>query len=244
MIKTVHGRGYQFVADVTVDDVGNTAAWEMAGVQGRDFGLEDQSPVVFCRSKDGVNIAHASVGRGDPLVVSGSWMTHLEEDWRNPAWGQYVRHLARHFRLIRYDQRGNGMSDWEGVDISFEKMVDDLEAVIDSYDYPSVAIFGPSQAASVSIAYTIRHPERVSRLVFNGGYSRGRSRRGDDAQAAESRALSTLIRQRWGNENPVIRQTFHYSDDAGCNPGRGRLVQRFSEKMRASREHGAVQGSV
>lgn len=94
------------------------------------------------------------------------------------------------------------MSDWEGVDISFERMVDDLERVIDCYDFEKVAILGPSQAASVSIAYSVRHPGRVSHLILYGGYARGRRRRGNPEAAAESEALVTLIRQGWA---PTIR---------------------------------------
>ena len=135
-------------------------------------------------------------------------MSHLEEDWNFPAWSKFLSHLARTFRLIRYDQRGNGMSDWSNVGISFERLVDDLHAVINSYDYEKVALLSPSQATSVSIAFAHRHPDRVSHLILYGGYSRGRRRRGDPAQVAESEALVTLIRQSWANDNPAIRQVF------------------------------------
>jgi pimeloyl-ACP methyl ester carboxylesterase len=142
------------------------------------------------------------------LVITGSWMTHLQEDWKNPGWGQYLRHLANDFELIRYDQRGNGMSDWDNVEIEFENMVDDLEAVITAYEHEKVAIFGPSQAAAVSIAYASRHPDKVSHLILHGGYSRGRRQRNSPETTAVSEALVTLIRQSWGNVNPAIRQTY------------------------------------
>lgn len=134
-------------------------------------------------------------------------MTHLEEDWKNPGYGHYLGHLAEEFTVIRYDQRGNGMSDWDDVDITFEKMVEDLTSVIKCYEHDKVAIFGPSQAAAVAVAYVTQNPERVSHLVLHGGYSRGRRCRGDPESAAESEALVTLIRQGWGRENPAIRQT-------------------------------------
>ncbi len=171
------------------------------------IGLVDQAPVRYCRSVDGVSVAHAQVGTGYPLVFGGSWMTHLEKDWENPGYGHYLSHLAENFTIIRYDQRGNGMSDWADVDISFQKMADDLKCVIDCYQYEKVALFGASQAAAVAIAYTCAHPERVSHLILYGGYPRGRRRRGDPAATAESEALATLIRQGWGRENPAYRQT-------------------------------------
>ncbi len=169
--------------------------------------LADQRNVRYCRSGDGVSIAHADVGTGYPLVFAGSWMTHLEKDWQSPMIRHFLTHLAKSFTLIRYDQRGSGMSDWDNVELTFEKMVDDLECVIDCYDYEKVAIFGASQAASVSIAYLMRRPEKVSHLILHGGYARGGRRRGNPDAAAESEALVTLIRQGWAAENPAFRQT-------------------------------------
>jgi len=207
VIKTLHGRGYQFIAEARVLSADVPVASGSA-TRVVNIGLEDQSPVNYCRSIDGVSIAHARVGAGYPLVITGSWMTHLQEDWKNPGWGEYLRYLANDFELIRYDQRGNGMSDWDNVEIEFDRMVDDLEAVIASYEHEKVAIFGPSQAAAVSIAYASRHPDRVSHLILHGGYSRGRRRRNNPETSAESEALVTLIRLSWGNVNPAIRQTY------------------------------------
>jgi class 3 adenylate cyclase/pimeloyl-ACP methyl ester carboxylesterase len=169
--------------------------------------FSDQSRVRYVLSDDGVSIAYADVGDGYPVVFAGSWMTHLERDWESPNTRPNLTHLSKRFRLIRYDQRGNGMSDWDGVEITFERMVDDLERVIDCYDLEKVAIFGPSQAASVSIAYSVRHSDRVSHLILYGGYARGRRRRSNPEAAAESEALVTLIRQGWGADNPAFRQT-------------------------------------
>jgi pimeloyl-ACP methyl ester carboxylesterase/DNA-binding winged helix-turn-helix (wHTH) protein len=205
VIKTFHGRGYQFIAG-TKETTADLSAAETKGSSNVKIGLTQQSPVRFCSSADGVSIAHAIVGEGYPLVAVGSWMSHLEEDWSNPMWGHYLRHLAQDFTLIRYDQRGNGMSDWDNLDISFERMVDDLKAVIDCYDYDKVALFGPSQAASVSIAYARQHPEKVSHLILYGAYARGRCKRGNPEGIEESKALVTLIRQSWGRDNPVVRQ--------------------------------------
>lgn len=122
IIKTVHGRGYQFVANLKPSaEAPGRAPSPRAGAE---YSLEDQATVRYCRSSDGVSIAHATAGEGEPVVIVGSWMTHLQEDWQNPAWGPYIKHLAKDFRIIRYDQRGNGMSDWDDVDISFDKMID------------------------------------------------------------------------------------------------------------------------
>lgn len=133
-------------------------------------------------------------------------MTHLDLDWESPAYGDYIKHLSDRFQVIRYDQRGNGLSQKTNVDINFEHMVDDMEVIIDTYGYDKVAILGMSQGASVAIAYARRQPARVSHLVLNGGYARGRRQRGKTADHEESSALVSLIRHSWANENPAIRQ--------------------------------------
>ena len=185
---------------VAEEDIGTTGSTDQ-------YKLSDQCRVRYVLSDDGASIAYADVGEGYPLVFAGCWMTHLEKDWESPGMRHYLTHLSKRFRLIRYDQRGNGMSDWDGVDLTFERMVDDLERVIDCYEFEKVAILGMSQAASVSIAYSLRHPDRVSHLILYGGYARGRRRRGNPEAAAESEALVTLIRQGWGADNPAFRQT-------------------------------------
>ncbi len=201
-IETVGRRGFRLIGPVSVQHGEDQASYSaLSPAQPNPLPL-----VKYCRSKDGTSIAHTVSGEGYPMLISGSWMTHLEQDWQNPAYGDYIRHLSDKFTVIRYDQRGNGLSQWADVDISFERMVDDMEVVIDAYDFNKVAILGLSQGASVSLAYALRHPERISHLVLSGGYSRGRKHRGNEAEIEESEALVNLIRNSWGNENPAIRQ--------------------------------------
>jgi len=173
---------------------------------GSEISVENQSAVRYLLSGDGLSIAYADVGEGYPLVFAGSWMTHLEKDWENPMARHFLTHLAREFTIIRYDQRGIGMSDWDGVSYSVDKIVDDMARVIDRYEYEKVAILGASQGAVASIAYAVRHPDRVSHLILHGGYVRGRRRRNDPEAEAQSQALATLIRQGWAAKNPAFRQ--------------------------------------
>jgi class 3 adenylate cyclase/pimeloyl-ACP methyl ester carboxylesterase len=191
--------------------------------------ISRQSTVRYCLSKDGASIAHATVGEGYPLVFAGSWMTHLEWDWESPSYRDYLSHLSKHFRVIRYDQRGNGMSDWDNVDITFEKMVDDMECVIDQYDHEKVAIMGMSQGASVAIAYMKRQPDKVSHLVLNGGYARGRRRRGSAKDQAESEALVNMIRYGWATENPAFRQTVTTLFMPGASPEEANWFNAFQK---------------
>jgi pimeloyl-ACP methyl ester carboxylesterase len=155
-----------------------------------------------------VRIAYARVGSGSPLVKAGNWLNHLEYDWESPVWSHMLKWMASEHQLIRYDARGNGLSDWEVKDISFDASVRDLEAVVDAAGLERFALFGASQGCAVSIAYAVKHPERVSKLVLYGGFARGRCQRGDSAEIEQADAMITLIRTGWGQDNPAFRQVF------------------------------------
>ncbi len=162
----------------------------------------------FCRAADGVQIAYASVGEGPPLVKTANWLNHLEFDWESPVWRHVFRGLSSGRTLIRYDARGNGLSDWDTDDYSFESMVSDLEAVADAAGFDRFPLLGLSQGCAVSVEYAARHPERVSRLILIGGYALGWNRAGSAALARGVEAMLTLIHVGWGQANPAFRQMF------------------------------------
>ena len=162
----------------------------------------------FCTAPDGTQIAYATVGQGPPLVKTANWLNHLEYDWQSPVWRHLLRALAKDRLLVRYDERGNGLSDWDVEDISFEAFVSDLETVVDAVGIERFPLLGISQGCAVSIAYAVRHPERVSRLILYGGYAKGRLKRGSQASSEEAAAMATLMRHGWGQENPAFRQMF------------------------------------
>jgi class 3 adenylate cyclase/pimeloyl-ACP methyl ester carboxylesterase len=163
----------------------------------------------FCSAPDGVQLAYSMVGQGPPLVKTGNWMTHLEYDLESPIWRHLYRELAKEHTLIRYDARGNGLSDRTPDNISFDASVSDLETVIAAARVDRFALLGISFGCAVSIAYAARHPERVSRLVLYGGYALGVNKRaGTTAEKDEQAAMLTLMRLGWGKENPAFRQLF------------------------------------
>jgi class 3 adenylate cyclase/pimeloyl-ACP methyl ester carboxylesterase len=163
----------------------------------------------FCTSPDGVQLAYSMVGQGLPLVKTGNWMTHLEYDLESPIWRHLYIELAKFRTLIRYDARGNGLSDRAVDDISFDAFVRDLETVVEAARVERFALFGISQGCAVSVAYAVRHPERVSHLVLYGGYALGWSKRARSAaEKEEHAAMLTLMRVGWGKENPAFRQVF------------------------------------
>jgi pimeloyl-ACP methyl ester carboxylesterase/DNA-binding SARP family transcriptional activator len=162
----------------------------------------------FCRATDGVRIAYATVGEGPPLVKAANWLNHLERDWDSPIWGATFAALARRHRLVRYDERGNGLSDWDVPEISLAAFVRDLESVVDTLGLDRFPLLGMSQGCAVSIAYAVRHPARVSALILIGGYAAGWRITATDAEREARAAVMTLTRHGWGTSNPAYRHIF------------------------------------
>jgi pimeloyl-ACP methyl ester carboxylesterase/DNA-binding CsgD family transcriptional regulator len=165
--------------------------------------------VRFCSSSDGVRLAYAISGDGPPLVRAPHWFTHLEYDWTNPAMRPWVEDLSLRYRLLRFDQRGTGLSDREVPEISMEAHVRDLECVIDAAGFERFAMLGLSQGGAFAVAYAARHPERVTHLVLCGGFVRGWARRGEAPERMEQRQMHVkLIELGWGSDDPSFRQVF------------------------------------
>ncbi len=172
----------------------------------------------YCFARDGVRIAYAVTGAGPTLVKTANWLNHLELDWGSPLWGRMVGGLSEDFRLVRYDERANGLSDWDVNELSFEALVSDLEAVVDALGLERFPLFGLSQGAAVSIEYAARHPHRVSHLILLGGYSCGWRHRADPDDAAEREAVITLVKHGWGKDSPIYRQIFSESFTPSATP--------------------------
>jgi pimeloyl-ACP methyl ester carboxylesterase/DNA-binding CsgD family transcriptional regulator len=162
--------------------------------------------VRFCTSSDGIRLAYATSGEGPALVRAPHWFTHLEHDWTNPAMRPWVAGLSRRYSLLRFDQRGTGLSDRDAPIRSWESHVGDLASVVDAARLDRFALLGLSQGAAFAIAYAARNPDRVSHLIICGGYIRGREARG--VPAAELETLEKLIELGWGSDDPSFRQVF------------------------------------
>jgi pimeloyl-ACP methyl ester carboxylesterase len=173
--------------------------------------------VRFCTAPDGVRLAYATLGQGPALVKTANWMSHLEYDWKSPLWRHLARELSRDFRLVRYDQRGNGLSDWNVEDLSLDTFVGDLETVVGAVGLGRFPLLGISQGCRVAVAYAARHPERVSHLVLYGGAARGWKHRAKGAREVRA-GLQALIREGWGRDTPAFRQVFTTLFMPGAGP--------------------------
>lgn len=201
-IRTVRGRGYQFVGTLS-----DTAPRD-------EEPLEIEVPplrqhIRFCYAADGVRLAYAATGDGPPLVRAANWMTHLGYDIESPVWQHWVRDLSAHHRLIRYDERGCGLSDWSARDFTFQDWVEDLASVVDALELERFPLLGVSQGGAVAVAYAAKHPDRVSKLVLCGAYARGRAVRAVGEEELRAADLDReLARVGWGRDDPAFRQVF------------------------------------
>jgi DNA-binding winged helix-turn-helix (wHTH) protein/pimeloyl-ACP methyl ester carboxylesterase len=228
VIRTVARKGFRFVAPVTEEGSTDTHAAPCPAPALRQ-------EIRFCTAADGTRIAYASVGEGPPLLKTGNWLSHIEYDWESPIWKHFFTAMAADRRLIRYDARGNGLSDWTAADFSFEAFVGDLESVVEASGVDRFALLGLSQGCAVSIAYAVRHPERITHLVLHGGFARGWCRRGSHEIVRQMEAIDTLMRQGWGRRNPAFRQVFTsaFIPDATADQ-----MQSFNELQRRTTSPG------
>ena len=225
LIKTLPRRGFRFVGETRElnSSEGRAAEFKKPSAQ------TASQAVTFCKTSDGINLALASAGSGPPLVRAAHWATSVDYDYESPLTGPLLQHLANRFRVIRYDGRGVGLSDRNVSKITFATMLEDLEAVINSAQIERFLLLGISGGAPTSIAYAVKHPERVSKLVLFGGYARGRNKRGSSQDAEEAKAFLTMLRSGWGNEHSVFMRAFSSFFIPGASPD---LIKSFIDFQR------------
>lgn len=232
VVQTAHGRGYRFVAPVV--ELPDAAARVPLAIPS-----DLRQEIRFCTTDDGVRLAYAAVGSGPPLVRTAHWITHLDYDWQSPVWRHWHLDLGHRYTLVRYDERGCGLSDHDVSDFSLDALVHDLETVVDHIGLERFPLLGVSQGGAVAVAYAARHPERVSHLVLFGAYVQGRLRRAKtDEQRREAAVQAEMVRLGWGREDPAFRRFFTASF---IPDGPLELWESFAELLRrtASAENAA-----
>jgi pimeloyl-ACP methyl ester carboxylesterase/DNA-binding CsgD family transcriptional regulator len=167
-----------------------------------------EQQIRFCTSRDGVRLAYAVCGSGPALVWLGHWVRHLKFDGDSPIWRPWLSLLTRRNSVVRYDWRGCGLSDREGVEFSLERHIQDLEAVVDDLALKRFILVGDAGGGVVAMAYAARHPERVSHLVLYGTQTRGVLARRDAKSIAQSRALLEVMEIGWDNPTPAYGEFF------------------------------------
>ncbi len=202
LIRTIPRKGFRFVGEIAGQEE-RTAPQSMRSPRS----IPAQS-ISFCRTGDGVNIAFSTAGTGPVLLKTANWLNHLEHDWQSPIWSPMYARLAARFQLVRYDGRGNGLSDRDVADISFAGFERDLESVVAALDAERFILLALSQGAAAAISYAARHPQRVSGLIIYGGYAQGRNRRASPDELAQAQTVLALMRQGWGQEDSAFMRAF------------------------------------
>lgn len=170
-------------------------------------GLKRQE-IRYCMTSDQARLAYASIGNGPPLVKASNWLTHLDYEWESPIWRHWWAEFSKHHRMVRYDERGNGMSQRDVTEISFDTWIRDLETVVDAAGLDRFSMLGISRGGSIAIAYAVKHPERVSKLVLYGAFPAGLNHHGSPKAREARRALESLVRLGWGVNNPAFCKMF------------------------------------
>ena len=199
-IETVPRVGYRFAAAVETAEPRAEATVASAA--------KARQEIRYCTTSDGVRLAYASIGSGPLLVKASNWLTHLDFEWGSPIWGHWWSALSLHHRVVRHDERGNGMSQRDVSDVSFDTWVRDLETVVDAAGLDRFPLLGISRGGPIAIAYAVKHPERVTHLVLYGAFAAGLNHTGKPHEIEARRALASLMRLGWGLNNPAFCKVF------------------------------------
>jgi pimeloyl-ACP methyl ester carboxylesterase/DNA-binding winged helix-turn-helix (wHTH) protein len=204
-IETVPRQGYRFIAEVKPATPPSEAPafHTVEELEPEDDNFDQE--IRFFTASDGVRIAYAIAGSGPALVRAVDWINHIEFEWKNPFVRRWLKHMMKHHTVLRYDQRGSGLSDWNVQDFSFERTVRDLEELVDHCGLARFTCFGSCQGGAITAAYAARHPERVTSLLLMGSFARGWPAP-DSVFANEFEAMLSLIKVGWGRDNPAFRQ--------------------------------------
>lgn len=222
LIKTIARKGIRFVGEVR-EQGGDAQAPAARGTE------NERQEITFARAADGVNIAIGRSGDGPVLLKTANWLNHLEFDWQSPIWGPLFSRFAERLCLVRYDGRGSGLADRDVPDISFDGFLQDLDAVTATIKPEKFALLGLSQGVAGAVAYAVKNPERVSKLILYGGYARGRNRSGDADDREKGQALLALMRQGWGAEGSAFMRAF---SSIYLPNGTAEQIRWFSEMQR------------
>ena len=164
--------------------------------------------VQFCLTDDDAQIAFARVGTGATILKAPNWMSHIEYEWRSPIWGPLLNKIAAQHELIRFDQRGGGLSDWDVAEISEDRMISDINDIVNYESLERFTMLGLSQGCAFSIRFALENPEKVNGLILFGGYTRGRLMRNSDEATTLHKTAHNLITAGWGSNNPAYRTFF------------------------------------
>jgi pimeloyl-ACP methyl ester carboxylesterase len=156
----------------------------------------------YCATPAG-RVAYSAVGTGPPLLCDSGWITHLRKQLEVFSYASFIERLAGRFTVIRYDKPGCGLSDRDGIDLSFDGQMAAL-AIADAAGAGRFSLFGASQGGQLAAAIAARCPERVDALVLYGTCASG----ADLAPPEVRDSIVALMRAHWGLGSKVLAGIF------------------------------------
>jgi hypothetical protein len=212
----VHGRGYRFVTPV--EELADATERVTLPVPG-----DLRQEIRFCTRSGGTQLAYATIGSGPPPLRAAHWITHLDYDWQSPVWRHW---LARQHTLVRYAERGCGLSDHDVKVFSLDAWVQDLETVVDDLGLDRFPLLGlPRWCGRGRLRGTppgAGQSPRAVRCLRRGPGAAGDQRR-------ETALQVEMVRLGWGREDPAFRRFFTSSFIPDAPP---ELWESFAELLR------------
>lgn len=161
--------------------------------------------VIRYAEHDGASVAWCAVGEGPPMVVGGWWNSHLELNWEDPGFRDYIGRLAAHRTVIRYDRPGTGASSRTvPPPATLEEEYAVLCSVIAAAGLDEFALVAGSSGCPAAVRFSARHPDRVTALVLYGGYLRG----ADIAPPEARDTVLSVVASHWGLGSRVLADLF------------------------------------
>ncbi|MCH8853911.1 MAG: alpha/beta fold hydrolase [Planctomycetes bacterium] len=158
--------------------------------------------IQYVQTKDGVNIAYYAIGQGPATLYLIMPQSHLEVEWRIDAFRLAFTAYAQQNTFVRLDPRGCGLSDRDPDDFSIDSLVLDIEAVVDRLGVDSLRIYSIAYATMPALAYTARHPDKVTHLVLQPPVTSGK-----DMSNERIDKLFELAKVDWGLASETLVRT-------------------------------------
>tara|TARA_R110002051_G_scaffold27998_11_gene66850 strand:- start:1189 stop:2328 length:1140 start_codon:yes stop_codon:yes gene_type:complete len=165
---------------------------------------ETMTDIRFFKGRDGRSIAYAVSGSGPYLVCPAWWVSHVEADWREPAFREFFEQLSEGFTLVRYDRPGVGLSGGEVGEVSLGREAEILEELIAELGLASYSLFGLSRGGPTAIAHIAKHADQVDRVCFLGTFANG----GGIATKDVEHAMLAMVRAHWGIGSTALAHVF------------------------------------
>jgi esterase len=170
-------------------------------------------------------------GDGPPLVMLHGFSGHAH------TWDHTAEALSERYRVLVFDQRGHGDTEWATL-YGSRPMVQDVRRFLDALHLDRVTLMGLSMGGNVAYLFAAAHPERVERLVIldigpevapAGAERIARAVSAPDVFASEDEALAQA---REGNPRPTDQSLRHRTAHNLRTRSDGSLTFKWDKALR------------